>query len=174
MALARTSDPTVARLRAELAGLDFALVLGLCARERVQHRLLSWKRTHAAPLVDRRQEERVRRRARAVARTMGGDPDLAADLVMAAIRSGLRRFARPGPRVQDAAETVTCFIDLGERWPVDPSPRKATTGPPARAGIPGVAAPPSDAWAAPGPVSTSVAVGRSGRAHGRAPAAGGP
>ncbi len=162
-------DPTLGALRKELESIDLALVLGLRARERVQHRILEWKRGRAAELVDPRQEERVRRRARAWARASGGDPDLAGDLVLAAIRSGLRRFARPPPAGPEAIETVTCFVDLGDGRPLPP-PSRISVSP----GEPGSGtAPPTDAWVLPRADPLPVAGGRPARGHGRAPAAGG-
>ncbi len=165
MARGGTPDPRVAALREELASLDLALVLALRARERVQHRILEWKTRRGRALVDPAQEERVRRRARAWARSTGGDPDLAADLVTAAVRSGLRRFGRPSP--PGKVETVTCFVARPGSTSFPPPVREtaaAKTGRRSRPALP--SPPPTDAWVVPRSLPTRVVAQSTGRSPG--------
>jgi len=81
-------------LRARLSEIDRALILALCARESVQREILALKLSRSVPLFDREREGLVRRRARTWAIEAGGDPELAALVVAAALESGKRRFLR--------------------------------------------------------------------------------
>ena len=87
-----SDDRAVARLRARLARLDRNLVRALQEREETQWLLLSLKGQKGYPLTDRAQERTVRGRARDWALAERGDPDLAEEVLAAAIASGKRRF----------------------------------------------------------------------------------
>jgi len=88
----RRADPDVEAWRERLATIDRSLVVLLRAREQAQRELLALKRARALPLIDLEQEREVGRRARSWADELGGDPDLAAQVVLAALGSGKRRF----------------------------------------------------------------------------------
>jgi len=90
----KATDLALGELRTRLALIDRSLVLSLVAREEAQREILTLKRASSLPLVDREREREVRRRARAWAREFGGDPDLAAHVLQAALESGKRRFFR--------------------------------------------------------------------------------
>lgn len=111
-------------LRARLASIDRSLVLSLCAREETQREILALKQAHSLPLIDLPRERDVRRRARAWALELGGDPDLAAQVVAAALDSGKRRFFLAGPAPGPSGGPVVVFLQPA-RPSEAPRPRAA-------------------------------------------------
>jgi len=82
----------IGRLRLRLESIDRSVIAALVAREDAQWELFDLKQLLALPLSEPSQESLVRERARRWALEAGGDPDLAGRVVMAALRSGRRRF----------------------------------------------------------------------------------
>ena len=109
---ASASDRALDELRARLARIDRSIVLALCAREDVQREILTLKHARSWPLVDVPQERQVRRRARAWAAEVGGDPDLAAQVVIAALESGKRRFVLADRTGVARESPVVVFLQL--------------------------------------------------------------
>ena len=79
-------------LREQLARLDRRLVRLLSERERIQWQVLAYKQALGLPLRDPLQETQVRQRARLAALRSSGDPQLAEDLIVGVMRSGLARY----------------------------------------------------------------------------------
>ena len=83
----------VGELREQLGRIDRRLVRLLAERERLQWQLLAYKQALGIPLLDPAQEARVRQRARLAALQTTGDPHLAEEVVVRAIRSGMERYS---------------------------------------------------------------------------------
>jgi chorismate mutase len=108
----RTPDRTLEELRARLAHIDRSIVLSLCAREDTQREILALKQARSLPLLDAAQERHVRRRARAWAAEVGGDPDLAAMVIAAALDAGKRRFFVADRTGAARSAPVVVFLQL--------------------------------------------------------------
>lgn len=82
------SEPAVEldRLRAEIERIDYALVELLAERVRVAARTLALKEEAGLPAVDPAREAEVVRRASALARDAGLDPERVRDVFWAVVR----------------------------------------------------------------------------------------
>jgi chorismate mutase len=111
----RAADEALEELRARIASIDRSLILSLCAREDTQGEILALKRALSLPLVDGEQERDVRQRAREWALEIGSDPELAAQVVAAALESGKRRFLRVGGSSGHGGRAVVVLLQPPSR-----------------------------------------------------------